>query len=312
MGFISYALLLIINHSTLMVIFGTEILFAFANDYLLEGLEQQGYIAKRTIAVYLIRIILVFSIHPTVIEYALTLVCSILFSVVCDLWYIRRFILYRICPPYHLTQHIKPLFIFLVISFIVSAYTTMDKVMLGFLSDNTQVGYYSVAVKCKQGFNAAIFALTGAYAPRANFFLKTSITEYKKLIRSAFRFVLFLLPCCIAIIVFARWIVLILSGSNFLQAIPSLRAIMPGAMCISVTNIITTLILIPHGKEQFVLLGNITGMFINLIANLILIPRMGAIGAALGTTCAEIGVLCVVSILAYKSEKHDESNMKNE
>ena len=296
MGFFSYILLLLINHSPLMMIFGTEILFAFANDYLLEGLEQQGYIAKRTITVYLIRIILIFLIHPNVIEYAFILVGTVIFSVICDVWYLRRFVSYRVQLPLDFMQHVKPLFIFLLISFIVSAYTTMDKVMLGFLSDNTQVGYYSVAVKCKQGFTAVIFALTGAFAPRANFYIKNDLPAYKKLIQKAFRFDLLLLPLCIAVIIFAKWIVLILSGPDYLPAVSSLRTIMPGAMCISVTNVITTLILIPHEKERYVLLGNMTGMIINVIANFILIPKMGATGAALGTTCAEIGVLWVVAV----------------
>ena len=51
-------------------------------------------------------------------------------------------------------------------------------------------------------------------------------------------------------------------------------------LLIGLSNITGIQILIPMGKEKYVLYSEIAGATINLIINAILIPRLGASGAA--------------------------------
>ena len=57
------------------------------------------------------------------------------------------------------------------------------------------------------------------------------------------------------------------------------------------SNITGIQILIPMGKEKYVLYSEIAGAIVNLIVNAVLIPRLGASGAAIGTVSAEFIVL---------------------
>ena len=78
-----------------------------------------------------------------------------------------------------------------------------------------------------------------------------------------------------------------------------MRLIMPTLIFIGLTNIIGLQMLVPMGRENQVLYSEIAGAIVNLIINSILIPRMGAAGAAIGTVAAEITVF-IVQVIALR------------
>ena len=69
----------------------------------------------------------------------------------------------------------------------------------------------------------------------------------------------------------------------------------------SFANIIRTQFLIPSEKDKEYLSSVIGGAVVNLIANTLLISRIGAIGATIGTILAEIFV-CVIQTLSVRKE----------
>ena len=64
-------------------------------------------------------------------------------------------------------------------------------------------------------------------------------------------------------------------------------------------NVIRMQYLIPNGMDGAYILSVILGAVSNLTANSLLIPRCGALGAAVGTVIAE-GVVCAAQCLAVK------------
>lgn len=57
--------------------------------------------------------------------------------------------------------------------------------------------------------------------------------------------------------------------------------------------------LVPLGREKVVLYSEIAGALVDLVINLILIPRMASAGAAIGTLVAEI-VVWIVQFIALR------------
>ena len=100
-------------------------------------------------------------------------------------------------------------------------------------------------------------------------------------------------PMCIYFILFAKPSIALLSGSAFENAVFPMQLIMPTLIFIGITNIIGLQMLVPLGREKQVLCSEIAGAIVNIIVNSLLIPRMGAAGAAIGTVLAEFAVLCV-------------------
>ena len=85
----------------------------------------------------------------------------------------------------------------------------------------------------------------------------------------------------------------VFSGEAFHSAVPVLRILAPTVILIGMTNIMGIQMLIPLGREKMVLVSEVGGAVTDLVINIVLIPRYGAIGAAIGTLVAEIVVLVI-------------------
>ena len=66
-------------------------------------------------------------------------------------------------------------------------------------------------------------------------------------------------------------------------------------------NVVRTQYLIPHKEDSIYLISAILGAVVNLVINILLIPRLDAVGAAIGTICAEI-VVWLYQILSVRHE----------
>ena len=109
------------------------------------------------------------------------------------------------------------------------------------------------------------------------------------------------IPTFVYFIIYAMQGILFLSGLAYEPAVLPMQVIMPTVLFIGITNIFGIQMLVPMGKEKHVLYSEIIGAIIDLILNAILIPRYAALGAAIGTLVAEIGVL-VYQIYAVRME----------
>ena len=72
-----------------------------------------------------------------------------------------------------------------------------------------------------------------------------------------------------------------------------MQLIMPTLLFIGLTNIMGIQVLVPLGKEKIVLYSEIAGAIIDLIINMLLIPKIASAGAAIGTVVAELAVFVV-------------------
>ena len=125
---------------------------ALGMDWLYQALEEYSYITVRSVAFKIIGIILMFMFvheHGDYVVYAVITVLGGNGSMILN--YLRSFKLVdrvslREC---NLRQHVKPLFGLFLLSAAWSLYANMDTAMLGFLSNDTQNGYFGASVKIK-------------------------------------------------------------------------------------------------------------------------------------------------------------------
>ena len=126
--------------------------------------------------------------------------------------------------------------------------------------------------------------------------------EFRKIGRKALNFVVVAaVPLMLYFIYFARQGIFLLSGEDYAGAILPMQIIMPTLLFIGLTNILGIQILVPMGREKTVLWSMIAGAAVDLVCNLLLIPRFAAAGAALSNMLAEAVVL-LVQIIALRRE----------
>ena len=173
--------------------------------------------------------------------------------------------------------------------------------MLGFMKTNVDVGYYNAAVKIKNVLLGVVTSLGTVLLPRASYYVEHQETEkFLEITRKAIRFVFIIaVPLMLYFILFAKESVSFLSGEAYAQAILPMQIIMPTLVLIGLTNIMGIQMLVPMGQEKKVLYSEIAGAVMDLILNMILIPRVASPGAAIGTLAAEI----IVWILQFAALK---------
>ena len=199
-------------------------------------------------------------------------------------------------------KHLKPNFVLFVPVIAISLYKIMDKIMLGAMSDLNQVGFYENSEKIVQVPILLVVSLGTVMMPKiANLASKGEHLKNKKYIKKSLYFAVFVSSLmCFGIMGMAKDFVPWYFGEGFLPCIDLLQILMPSCIFLAVANVIRTQYLIPYKHDKFYIVSVIVGAMINLIVNCILIPKLGAKGAAIGTLIAETSV-CLVQLILIRN-----------
>lgn len=291
----------------LFIIISSTILFnAIGMDWLFKGLEKYTYITFVSILFKFIALILMFIFIHQKSDYVIYGAISIFAasaSNICNFLNAHKYITLKPIGGYEFKQHLRPIGIFFAMSCATTIYTNLDTVMLGFMKDNVEVGYYNAAVKIKSVLLGIVTSLGTVLLPRASYYIENNeIDEFKRISGKAINFVVLIsFPLALYFILFAKEGIYFLSGDAYTNAILPMQILMPTLIFIGLTNIMGIQMLIPLGKEKVVLHSEIAGAIVDLIINVILIPIMASAGAAIGTLVAEI-VVWIVQYNALRNE----------
>lgn len=295
------------NDKVLFIIISSTILFnSVGMDWLYKGLEKYTYITFVSIIFKFIALILMLVCVHHKNDYVIYGAISIFAasaSNICNLVNIHKLIYIKPIFNYEFTKHFRPIMIFFAMSCATTIYTNLDTVMLGFMKDNVEVGYYNAAIKIKNVLLGVVTSLGTVLLPRASYYIENNMySEFKRIAGKALNFVVLIsFPLCLYFILFAKEGVLFLSGDAYTEAILPMQILMPTLIFIGLTNIMGIQMLIPLGKEKVVLYSEISGAIVDLAINTVLIPIMASSGAAIGTLVAEM-VVWIVQYIALKED----------
>lgn len=276
-------------------------------EWFYQAIEQYDYITVRNLSFKLLSVVMMFlwvRRAEDFILYAGIQVLGTVGSNVLNLIRLREYITLRPVGNYHLGPHLKAAASFFLLTVAATVYTNLDTVMLGFISGDTEVGFYTAAVKMKNILVSAVTALGAVLLPRASFYIQQGKkAEFRQITDKAFRFTfLAALPLSAYCILQATEIITLLSDTEYLGAVPAMIAITPTILLIGLSQITGIQILVPLGLEKYTILSTAAGAVTDLVLNALLIPTYGALGAAIGTLVAEAVVLGVQVFFLRKSE----------
>ena len=253
-------------------------------EWLYKALEQYTYITIRSIIFKFIALIAMFVLVHNAGDYVIYGGISIFAASASNVFNfirLRKIVGREKVSNLDFKQHFKPIFTFFIISCATTIYTNLDNVMLGFIKDNVEVGYYNAATKIKNILVSIVTSLGTVLMPRASYYIEMEKwDEFYKLSKKAIKFVfLAATSMMIYFMIFAREGVLFLSGSAFEGAIVPMIIVMPTLLFIGLTNIMGIQMLVPMKKENAVMISTFAGALVDLILNAILIQWYGSIGA---------------------------------
>ena len=275
-------------------------------NWAMYGLEVFKYTAIRNMIISALNLALIFIFvrdNGSLNAYCLILALGTLANQLASWFYIKGKIKVHAPSLKNIAKHIKPNLILFLPIIAVSIYKIMDKIMLGGMTTMAQVGYYESSEKIIRIPTILISSLGMVMLPRmANLYSKNDTKTTKKYMQKSIDMAMLLSSSlCFGIMCISKEFVPIFYGDGFDTCIGIYLALLPSCLFLAFSNVIRTQYLIPKSKDKIYIKGVFVGAAVNLVANLILIPKMMAIGAAVGTLIAEASV-CISQAIDVRKD----------
>lgn len=276
----------------------------FKIDWFFQGKEEFGYIAFRSLIIKTLSVILLFFLVREKSDLLIYVALNAAALVLNEIWNFVKLYQSGIHPYFAFSgsRHIKPLFILFSSSIAISVYTILDTLMLGFMSEYDEVGFYNCATHISKALIPIVTSLATVALPRvAKMKEEKNWNEINKLMNKSFSLVSFMsFPITFGVMVVAPVFVPLFFGEQFYGTIIPLQIIMFTVVAIGFNNLTGIQILLGFGLDKAFLYSLLTGTISNFTLNLVLIPYYGASGAAISSVFAEILILCVMLAFIYK------------
>ncbi len=287
------------DHILYVILSSQLILSTFGVEWLYKGMEEYAYITKRSLVFKIISMVFVFLMvrrredYPL---YALALVISNYASLLINFFNMRKHVdIGEKIRWKDVVKHIKPVFVFFAMSAATLIYTNLDTVMLGLMRGDTEVGYYSSAVKIKGALTGIVCALGAVVLPRLTLYINAGDKKaFSALTRKAMNFVFMMaVPFIVYFTMYVYDCIIFISGVEFKASVVPMVISMPIILLVGMSNVFGIQMLVPLGKEKYVVMSEVAGGVVDIVLNAMLIPEFGCAGAAIGTLVAEFTVSLV-------------------
>ena len=304
-AYIGFLLFFDSKHISIAIIISMYVATGFLNvDWFCDGMEDFSSIAKRTLLIKLANLILIFLLIKN--EYDLAKYCVIMSAgyllsalliwptVVKNIDFIRPKVI-EIAP------HFRNNLLLFVPTIAASVYQTMDKIMIGGLASEAELAYYEYAEKITQ-IPMLLFTAMGAVmlSRMSHVFSKDEGEAFDTLAYSMDLSFVIGSSFCFGLAAVANELVLVYYGSTFASSGPILMALTPMILLYGWANVIRMQYVIPNNLNYIYITSTIVGAVVNLIFNLIFIPKYKAVGATIGTLAAQFTVALVFTICVRK------------
>ena len=262
------------------------------------GMEQFKLIVARNAMIRITATISIFIFVKTADDlWIYVLIMSLCeFATQLVMWYfLKKFTSFTKPSWQGVKTHIKPVIVYFIAILAIGIYTTMDKIMLGSMSDKSQLGLYENSLKVIAILAGFIIAFNNVIISRmANIRQKYDVMQRPQYLLTMMKYVmLFSFALMFGIAVIANDFAPLFFGREFEDCgilISGLSVIIP---LIAFHDIVSAQYLIPNQKDKSYTVAVVTGAFISIIANLLLIPKYGAMGVVIGRIIAE-SVVCIM------------------
>ena len=275
----------------------TIILNIFNIDWLFQALEEYRYITLRSIIVKLVSIIFLFVFVKSkddIYIYAFIQVMGTTGNYILNVLRLKSQVHFS-CKYISFTPHIRPWLYMALGGVSAELYAKIDISMLDYLKGSIVVGYYANSQKIINMTITFLVAVTAVFMPRLSYLFENNKNEFNRLLKSGLELMITLsIPACIGMIAVSKPLVLTFLGNDFSNAsvTVSILSLMIPLKCIG--DIICYQVMMCASQEAILMKSYFFVMIVNLINNILLIPRFGAEGAAIASVISETSVFVYV------------------
>lgn len=287
--------------------FGMVIGYMLFPTWLFQGLEYMRYTSILNIIGKIVFTVLIFIfIHDTTDYMLVPLINSLGYILVGILGIyiaLTKFNIKLILPSIRdIKYHLKEGWYVFISTIAINMYTTTNTFLLGLLTNNTLVGYYSIAEKIILAVNGLLNPISQALYPFISRTVKTDdktrSIEFIRKITKIMTLVGIVLSA--GLFIFAKPIILLLFGQSYANSVIILQiiSIVPLAVSLSTVFGVETMLTFNYKKAftSIVMIGGI----IDIVVGIILITLMKEIGIAISFATTEIFITIAMFIFLQR------------
>ena len=183
----------------------------------------------------------------------------------------------------------------------VQIYYNIDIVILGFLRENEEVGWYSAAYRIVLFVLGFAFFFGESIYPSLSQISRKNSHITKKFITATLKIVLLAgLPITTALFILGPNIISYIYGANYYPSIITFQVLVWSILTVF-CSIPFAYSLLAFGKQKYYMYSVSLGALLNIILNISLIPRYGIMGASVATIISGILVLILVYLYVTKN-----------
>lgn len=298
------------DNMTVMLAQGIYIIaVAFDITWFFQGLEEFKKIVFRSFLIKLLNLIFIFGMirsQNDLLLYVVGLSCFTLLGNLSMWFYLPKYVIKVSKNDIKFYRNLKTIIALFVPTVAMQIYLVLDKTMIGiFTSGGYENGYYEQSEKIVKICITVITSLGAVMAPRVAYTYENSGIEHvKKYIYKSYRFVWFLgIPMCFGLISTADMIVPWFLGEEYMKCIMLIKILAFLIIAIGISNVTGTQYLIPIKEQTKYTFSIMCGALINFALNLILIPCLYSMGAAISSVAAETSITIIQIVCVVKGEE---------
>ncbi len=283
------------NYRISIIILSGEIIFTTLGvSWICNIYEDFFAIAIRTIGMQVLSLVLTFLFIKSTADlykYEVVLLISNSGANFVNFFYVRKkYCKFSTTLKIEWRKHIKPIFIIFFTTIAITVYVSSDITMLGFMTNDFQVGLYATAAKIYTIIKNVLAAILLVMVPRFTImFSKGGKTEVSEFFSNVFNILtLLMLPVCVGVFSLSEDIVLLISGQDYIDASQPLKILSIAIAFSLYSHMYTQCVLVPIKEEKIVFRATLISAVSNIVLNFILIPIWGISAAAFTTIIAEL------------------------
>ncbi|MCU0423037.1 MAG: flippase [Bacteroidia bacterium] len=191
---------------------------------------------------------------------------------------------------------LKESFPIIFTGFFIVIYMRVDQLMIEKMLNTFSVGNFAAAIKLSEAFYVVPSIIAGSLFPAIINGLKISKVEYMVRMKRLYSiFTLICISVTLVIVIISDFLVNLLYGSAYIETAAVLRIHFCNSIFVFF-GVAYSQAFIVEGLQKFTTINTIIGALLNVMLNLILIPKIGLIGSAYATLIAQFysGFLCLV------------------
>lgn len=291
------------------------ILSLIGRDWINSVYEDYLYITVRYIIIQFVALSAMFVFVKTSKDVWIYCVLAILASFggnIPNIFYTRRYAKLKLTRNMHFKKHIVPLLTLFANTIAMMVFVNSDIIMLGFFYNDEVVGVYSLSSKVYSMIKQMLNAIVIVALPRVTSVIERDEDEYRSLLRKIFNYLtIILIPVSVGLLMMSDSVIMLAGGKQYIAGNPAMKVLSISIIFAMIGSFMMNCVLIANRKDTKCFTSTLIAALTNIVLNLILLRRIGIVGAAITTLIAEIVNAVLMTYYSKQIVKEKIIDFKN-